>query len=33
MESPLKAIGFTQVNEKEMMEDILEELLSNPTKQ
>ena len=33
MESPLKAIGFTHVNEKEVMEDILEELLSNPTKQ
>ena len=33
MESPLKAIGFTNVDEKEVMEDILEELLSNPTKQ
>lgn len=33
MESPLKAIGFPKIDEKEVMEDILEELLSNPTKQ
>lgn len=33
MESPLKAIGFRNVNEQEVLEDILEELLSNPTKQ
>lgn len=33
MESPLKAIGFSKLDEQEMMEDILEELLSNPTKQ
>lgn len=33
MESPLKTIGFSKLDEQDMMEDILEELLSNPTRQ